>query len=102
MFSKNYFGDDGIDHVHFKNNQRLFFREFKIAGGKSATFVILTSSNCNHDIGRVIDGKSIELKWILQELFPFFDTSVSLPRPVEEKILGKIDAIFNGNKTRNS
>lgn len=94
-FTKHEIGEEGIDHVQFKSGKCLYFKDFKIGNEKYVKLVLLVSGNNGKDIERVIASKSIELKWIIQDLSSYYDSSASLPRDIKDRMSDKMKELFS-------
>ncbi|MEX2682540.1 MAG: hypothetical protein Q6373_013150 [Candidatus Sigynarchaeota archaeon] len=81
-----------IKAIVLEDNRKLYFRSFKIAGNKIIKFIALTNTD---NIGE-LDGKMINLKWIMERLGKYLDDPTGrLPRQLEAEIVEKIKGLLS-------
>ena len=88
-------GQDGISSIHFMSGRRLYYKNYKV-GEHVLRFVLITTKiqNGKDPYNRIIDSKSIEVKWIMNGLLDYLD-SASIPNSAEKEIDEKITALFS-------
>ncbi len=80
-----------IKAIVLEDNRKLYFRSFKIGGNKLIKFIALTDTD---NIGE-LDGKMINLKWIMEKLGKYLDAPAGgMPRHLEDEIVEKIKGLL--------
>lgn len=80
-----------IKAIVLEDGRKLYFRSFKVAGNRIIKFIALTDS----DNIAELDGKMINLKWIMETLGKYIDDpSGCLPRALESEISEKIKSLL--------
>nr|MDO8084419.1 hypothetical protein [Candidatus Sigynarchaeum springense] len=81
-----------IKAIVLEDNRKLYFRSFKIGGNKILKFIALTGTD---NIGE-LDGKMINLKWIMEKLGKYLDDPTGgIPRVLEAEIVEKIKGLLS-------
>jgi hypothetical protein len=76
-----------IKAIVLEDGRKLYFRTFKLAGNKIIKFIALADSE--HDVD--LDGKMINLKWIMEKVGRYLDDPVGgIPKGLEAEIVDQI------------
>jgi hypothetical protein len=80
-----------IKAIVMEDGRKLYFRTFKVAGNKIIKFIALTDTENIAEL----DGKMINLKWIMEKLGKYLDDPAGgLPRVLEAEIIEKIKGLL--------
>ncbi|MBN2153582.1 MAG: hypothetical protein JW839_19155 [Candidatus Lokiarchaeota archaeon] len=80
-----------IKAIVLEDNRKLYFRSFKIGGKKLIKFIALADTD---NIGE-LDGKMINLKWIMEKLGKHLgDPAGGIPRVLEAEIVERITGLL--------
>jgi hypothetical protein len=80
-----------IKAIVMEDGRKLYFRTFKVAGNRIIKFIALTDT----DNIAELDGKMINMKWIMEKLGKYIDDPTgSLPRVLETEIVDKIKVLL--------
>ncbi len=80
-----------IKAIVLEDGRKLYFRSFKLPGNKIIKFIALTDT----DNIAELDGKMINMKWIMEKLGKYLDDpSGGLPRVLEAEIIDKIKGLL--------
>ncbi len=79
-----------IKAIVLEDGRKLYFRTFKLAGNKVIKFIALTNTENIAEL----DGKMINMKWIMEKLGRYLDDlSGGLPRALEAEIVDRIKGL---------
>lgn len=80
-----------IKAIVLEDGRKLYFRTFKLAGNKVIKFIALTDTENIAEL----DGKMINMKWIMEKLGKYLDDpSGGLPRVLEAEIVDRIKSLL--------
>ena len=94
QFAVSELGEEGIEHVQFKNDKCLYFKDITMNNGSMIKLVVFASGNKKVDVMNSINAKAIELKWALVEFIDHYDSSMQISIDMRAKIEDKIIKLF--------